>query len=236
MGVCFLYQRWSTDFYRGMFRYLQIAATAIALTLGGSAAAVAQNTLTADNARTDVRTWGPEANGLAISIGVDKTTYVVGDAIPLHTAFRNIRTNETMTLPFCNRFELSVRNMKGEEFVDRYGDLGCDFSGPIRPNRPGIAPGEIVLSETNLAGFRLPPGTYIVSGQWTAFAYLKDPKSQTGLGASGTQPFYVHSNPVTIRIVTALMLCTFLTPWVEARGAQRRAVIKTPRPPCLCGE
>lgn len=185
-----------------MLRHLQITATIIVLALGGSDTAFAQYTQTIGDAKTDARTWGPEVNGLALSIGADKATYVVGDVIPLHVAFRNIGANEAMTLPFCNRVELTVRNTKGEQFVQHDADISCDSSGPIRPCRPGVAPGDIVKSQLNLTAFRLPPGTYTVTADWTAYAYLKDPKSQNCLGPSGTEPFYVHSNPVTIRVVT----------------------------------
>jgi hypothetical protein len=186
-----------------MPRYFYVAATIIVLALGGSATAFAQYTQTIGDAKPDVRTWGPEANGLALSIGVDKTTYVVGDVVRLDAAFWNIHASEAMTLPFCNRLELTVRNTQGGQFVQHDADISCDSYGPIRPCRPVVAPGDIVKSQSNLAAFRLPPGTYTVTAGWTAYTYLKDPKSETCLGPSGTLPFYVHSNPVTISVVAS---------------------------------
>lgn len=183
-----------------MLRCLYMAAVIVVVATSGSATASAQYISSAEIAKT-VRNWGPETNGLALSISVDKTPYVFGDPIPLHIAFRNIRANEAVTLPFCTHVELMVHNTKGEEFVPHDPDISCNFSGPIRTCGPGLAPGDIVASQIYLADYRLPLGTYTVSGEWTAFAYLKAPNAQACPEPSGTQPFYVHSNTVTIRIV-----------------------------------
>jgi hypothetical protein len=87
-----------------MPRCLHFAATIIVFATSGSVLALAQNAQAAENAKTDVHTWGPEANGLALSIGVDKKTYVVGQSIPLHIAFRNARASEGMTLAYVRRW------------------------------------------------------------------------------------------------------------------------------------
>lgn len=182
-----------------MLRYLQIAVTLVGFTICASAIAFPQNTAAAENAKSDVRNRGSEVSGLALSIGVDKTTYVVGDDIPLHVAFWNIRASNTVGLPSCKWVTLTVRNEKGEKFDQRDGDLSCNFSGPC-PS-PLIISGDIVTSEQNLTDYRLPPGTYTVAGEWTTSAYLKDPKLPPCFGPRGTQLFQVHSNPVTIRVV-----------------------------------
>ena len=182
-----------------MLPYLQIAATLICLTICASPIAFPQNTA-AEDAKSLVRNWGPEVNGLALSIGVDKTTYVVGEAIPLHVAVRNISASKAMTLP-CNWAEvITVRNAKGEKLDSIDGDLSCNTSNPCEPV---VDPGDVVASERNLTDYRLPPATYTVTGEWITVAYLGPPKSWDCFGPHGTQKFHVYSNPVTILIKAA---------------------------------
>ncbi len=147
-----------------------------------------------------LRNWGAEVDGLALSIGLDKTTYGVGEVIPLHVAFWNIRANNAMTLPSCNWAERTVVNAKGERFDQVDGDLSCNFSGPCAPK---IAVGSVVTAEQNLTDYRLPPGTYRVTGEWTAFAYLEDLKTQYCYGAIGKEPSHVQSNTLTLHVVAA---------------------------------
>ena len=146
-----------------------------------------------------VRTWGPEVNGLALSIGVDKTTYVVGETIPLHVAFWNIRATKATTLDPCKQAELTVLNANGEKFDQVDGDLSCNYSGPCGPSL--LAPGATATSEQNLTDYHLPAGTYTVTAEWRTVEYLKDPKETPCFGPVGTQVFHVDSSPVTIRII-----------------------------------
>ena len=161
----------------------------------GSVLALAQNAQAAENAKTDIRTWGPEANGLALSIGVDKTTYVVGQPIPLHIAFRNAHASEGMTLGICEEVALTVRNEKGKKFaqVDD-ADRPCSYSGPR--GGPLVSPGGMVASDQNLMDYQLPPGRYTVVGEWDTAAYQDRDEPPRA-----TQVFHVHSNLVMIRIV-----------------------------------
>ncbi len=186
------------DLLIAMPSLVHITATLIVLAMGGSATAFAQNTQTAENPKADAHTWGPDTNGLTLSIGVDKTTYVVGDAIALHVAFRNISARNAVTLDPCKRAKLMVRNAMGEKFDQIDGDLSCSVSNPCEPV---VNPGEIVASEVqSLTDYRLPPGTYTVTGDWVTVAYLGPPKTWNCLGPRGTEVFHVHASPVTIRI------------------------------------
>lgn len=150
--------------------------------------------------KTLVRTWGPEIDGVALSIGVDKTTYAVGEPIPLHVAFQNLHANDYMTLDPCKRVELIVQNEKGQRFDQVDGDLSCSFSGPCCGG-PTIGPGAVVTSEQNLTDYGLPVGTYTVTGEWNTGARLEAPKEQPFPRRQNTQFFHVHSNVVTIRVI-----------------------------------
>jgi hypothetical protein len=91
-----------------------------------------------------------------------------------------------------------VRNAMGEKFDQIDGDLSCSVSNPCEPV---VNPGEIVASEVqSLTDYRLPPGTYTVTGDWVTVAYLGPPKTWNCLGPRGTEVFHVHASPVTIRI------------------------------------
>jgi hypothetical protein len=103
------------DLLIAMPSLVHITATLIVLAMGGSATAFAQNTQTAENPKADAHTWGPDTNGLTLSIGVDKTTYVVGDAIALHVAFRNISARNAVTLDPCKPGETYGSQCDGRE-------------------------------------------------------------------------------------------------------------------------
>ena len=67
-----------------MTSHQRIAATIIAMFTIAIASAFAQKSV-----KGRCPELGTELNGLTLGIGVDKNTYTVGEAIPVHVGFQN---------------------------------------------------------------------------------------------------------------------------------------------------
>jgi hypothetical protein len=125
------------------------------------------------------RRWGPEAKGLAVSLSLDKDTYVLGEDIPLRLAVENFSAAADIVsgeLPCAAGLTFDVRDSSGRE-VQSLANWPCRGHGWSESYPRGrIVP---VMGLTLAGEGRLPdqPGDYTVMATWAA-------RSQTNLETS----------------------------------------------------
>jgi DNA invertase Pin-like site-specific DNA recombinase len=121
------------------------------------------------------RVWGPRVNGVAADVSLDKTTYQLGEDVPLHLAVENfnaagpVRAWDPLWDP-CSAISIRVQDAHGNPLPDnaRQGMNLCSGHG-FGPNKefPQGKLYPIERSLTNEGWLPKEPGTYTIVVTWT---------------------------------------------------------------------
>jgi TPR repeat protein len=156
------------------------------------------------DATTIPRDWGPQAKGLALNLKLDKTTYELGEDVPLHIARGNFGASEPIAAAICpaDAAAITVRDVDGQRVAPAGGHEICTGGGSSQ----AVAAGDVIATELSLARIGLlprQPGIYTISATWTAYAGPpRDAHMEVTVATGPVFPYaFVNSNPITIRIV-----------------------------------
>ena len=155
------------------------------------------------------RTWGPESKGLAISLFLDKGTYLLGENIPLRMAVKNVSADATIAsgeLPCFAGITFEVRDPNGRD-VAHADTMPCTGHGWLMTYLKGKV---FPVTGLTLQAFGLlpeQPGKYTVVATWNAMSDKANrPGSASGyyseFGATLTPYAIVHSQPVAFEVVS----------------------------------
>jgi hypothetical protein len=149
------------------------------------------------------RTWGPDVNGLAATVTLEKMTYSLGEDVPLHIALKNISVpDRSLHIRLCTDAVITVRNDKGEKIEPENDEEFCSQNGT---NNPYLPPSDLVPREHSLKLMGLlprQPGTYTIESTWTIYPRPPGPNGLFSEEPEIGPPYaVVASAPVIIRIV-----------------------------------
>jgi hypothetical protein len=152
------------------------------------------------------RTWGAEVNGVAISLGLDKEAYTLGQDVPLRIALENFsatRDIQSGELPCGAGLKIEVQDQTQSSVVsaDPGERMFCLFHGRVMKYPKGQVVPILGITLKELGALPAVPGTYSVTATWTALG-ARDKESN-----NNSYPFVpyavTHSNRVKFRVVTA---------------------------------
>jgi hypothetical protein len=157
------------------------------------------------------RRWGPEVKGLAVSLSLDKETYVLGEDIPLRLAVENFSATADIVsgeLPCSAGLTFDVRDSSGRA-VQTPGNLPCRGHGWSQDYPRGKIVPVMGLTLEGQGGLPDQPGDYTVTAAWEARGQTN---WETSVGPavsappSMPQPPYavVHSAQITFHVVRRL--------------------------------
>ena len=114
------------------------------------------------------RTWGPPVNGLAADLTLDRSTYSLGQDVPLHIAILNQASAiDIYRSPACENLAVSLRDAAGRLIGSKQVPEFCAWSGSDAPRR--YERGEPRTFESSLLSEDLLPdqvGIYTLSVAW----------------------------------------------------------------------
>jgi TPR repeat protein len=148
------------------------------------------------------RTWGPEVKGLAATVTLEKTTYLLGEDVPLHIALKNVSVpDRTFHIQLCTDAVITVRNENGQKIDPTNNQEFCSQNGTYNPYFP---PGDLLPAEHSLKLMGLlphQPGRYTVESIWTMYPKPPGPNGLMSRGEDVGAPYaIVSSAPVTFRV------------------------------------
>jgi len=191
------------------------------LVCGFAAAQAPQSQLSQAQVQEPAQNWGPIVKGVRAGLSIDKTTYRVGEDVPLHIVFENVsaadpiygepyRARPAFDVYFSSSGKVTVQDEDGPLIPTRpvtVADLPTG-GGPLRCPEP-YSQGTPVRFEKSLNRVRLlprEPGTYKITVTWSPYTEDISTCQDYLTAAAGPAPklpspfVFATSNPVFIRI------------------------------------
>jgi hypothetical protein len=140
--------------------------------------------------------------GLAATVTLEKTTYLLGEDVPLHIALKNVSVpDRTFHIQLCTDAVITVRNENGQKIDPTNNQEFCSQNGTYNPYFP---PGDLLPAEHSLKLMGLlphQPGRYTVESIWTMYPKPPGPNGLMSRGEDVGAPYaIVSSAPVTFRV------------------------------------
>ncbi len=155
------------------------------------------------------RKWGPQVNGVAVDLALDKDTYELGEDIHLHIAMQNFSAKKPV-LGLISAVSVQVRDSCGLPIAAPERYLDFTTLGLI-PSSPELCPrGKTMANERKLlrdaASMPSYPGTFTIVAIWKPSTGKIKTISRPGLGrfviAEKIRPYAtVESTPLTFHLV-----------------------------------
>lgn len=155
-----------------------------------------------DSYKVDRTSWGPAVKGLAANITLDKTTYSLGEDVPLHLALKNLSVpDRSFHIQMCTDAAITVRDESGRKIEPVDVEEFCSHNGTYNPYFP---PTDLLPTEHSLKLMGLlpsKPGTYTIESTWTMYP---KPPGANGIYSRekdvGSPYAVVSSAPVTFQV------------------------------------
>jgi len=150
------------------------------------------------------RTWGTQVKGVAVSLGLDKTDYKLGEDIPLRIAVENFSAATDIAsgeLPCDAGVAVEVRDSAGTIVPAGVGQMFCTGHGW----QIGYPKGKVVpvlqLTLSRLGFLPDRPGTYTVAATWKALGVIANAPAAMNYYRPLAPWAVAHSQPVTFHVL-----------------------------------
>ncbi len=155
------------------------------------------------------RTWGPQTNGLAVSLFLDKDTYAVGEDVPLRMAVENFSAEASIAsgeLPCFAGITFEVQDSSGQLVQPTGGGgLVCTGHGWTIGYPKGKPVPVLGYTLRRLQALPESSGVYTVTAIWNAASVAAGGEQQAGNFFALARPLVpyavVRSAPVTFHVV-----------------------------------